>query len=467
MAVGKLRPPFADDVAHYTKMLAGHARMELIEVREDERAERRVPDDAYVSLLAADGDQMDSVGFARFIEQRRMSRRDLCFVIGGPFGLELERADHRLSLGADDAAPPAGARGAARAALPGAQDHRAGALPPLMRERSEVRAFLRRLRQLALMIALVIAAGTIGLALTEDRGIWESFQWALDTVATIGSHPNPETVPGQLVKVLLIVLGVGTLFYGLVTVTEVFVAGHLADLLAERRTLKAIEATSDHYIICGFGRVGRQVARDLRAAGARYVVIDALPENRELAAGVGVRFIEGEATEDEVLRAAGIMRARGVIACVDSDADNIFITLSARQLRPDIAIVARAASEASEAKLVHAGATRVISPYRSSGSEMARFALNPQVSGVVDVAPEYRLEEIAVAEGSEGVGTQIADIRGGAIIVGVRSADGTFHPQPPSSTVLNAGDVVMAMGTLRTVQRLESLFVPARTETRS
>jgi 23S rRNA (pseudouridine1915-N3)-methyltransferase len=100
VAVGKLRPPFVDDVAHYTKMLAGHARMELVEVREDERAERRVPTDAYVSLLAADGDQLDSVAFARFIEQRRMSRRDLCFVIGGPFGLELERADHRLSLGA-------------------------------------------------------------------------------------------------------------------------------------------------------------------------------------------------------------------------------------------------------------------------------------------------------------------------------------------------------------------------------
>ena len=99
MAVGKLRPPFVDDVAHYTKLLAGHARMELIEVREDERAERRVPDDAYVSLLAADGVQLDSIGFARFIEERRMSRRDLCFVIGGAFGLEMD-ADHRLSLGA-------------------------------------------------------------------------------------------------------------------------------------------------------------------------------------------------------------------------------------------------------------------------------------------------------------------------------------------------------------------------------
>jgi 23S rRNA (pseudouridine1915-N3)-methyltransferase len=100
VAVGRLRPPFADDVAHYTKMLAGHTRMELIEVREGEGVQRRVPDDAFVSLLAADGDRLDSVGFARFIEQRRMSRRDLCFVIGGPFGLELDRADHRLSLGA-------------------------------------------------------------------------------------------------------------------------------------------------------------------------------------------------------------------------------------------------------------------------------------------------------------------------------------------------------------------------------
>ena len=334
-------------------------------------------------------------------------------------------------------------------------------------QKTEIRAFLRRLRTLALLIVVLIAGGTAGLAITEDDGVWDAFQWALDTIATIGSHPRPETVAGQIVKVLLTVLGVGTLLYVLVSVTEVFVAGHLTELLAERRTLKAIEATSDHYIICGFGRVGRQVARDLRAAGARYVVVDALPENRELAAGIGVRFIEGQATEDEVLRAAGIMRARGVIACVDSDADNIFITLSARELRPDIAIVARAAAEDSEPKLLRAGATRVISPYKTSGAEMARLALNPQVFGVVDVAPEYRMEEIEVAPGCAGEGQPIADVRGDAIIVGVRSADGTFKPQPPGETVLCAGDVVMAMGTLRTVQRLEALFAPSRTEAHS
>jgi voltage-gated potassium channel len=336
-----------------------------------------------------------------------------------------------------------------------------------MTDRREFRAFLRRLRSLALVLAYVLAFGTVGLMATEDVGPWRGFIWSLDIMATVGSIPPPDSVAGQAVKVALIVLGVGTLFYGLVAVTEVFVSGHMAELLQERRRQKLIDATSDHYIICGFGRVGRQVARDLRAAGARYVVIDSLPENRELAAGIGVRFIEGEATDDEVLRAAGIMRARGVIACVDSDADNIFITLSARQLRPDVAIVARAASEDSESKLLRAGATRVISPYKTSGSEMARLALNPQVAGVMDVAPEYRMEEIEVAPGCAGEGQPIGDVRGGAIIVGVRKADGTFHPQPAAETMLEAGDVVMAMGTLRTVQRLEALFARERTETRS
>jgi len=331
---------------------------------------------------------------------------------------------------------------------------------------ADIRAFLRRLRTLAILVGALVVLGSIGLSVTEGVGLWEGFQWTLDTIATIGSHPVPDTVGGQIVRVVLIVLGVGTLFYGLVTVTEVFVAGHLAELFEERRTLKAIEATSDHYVICGFGRVGRQVARDLRAAGARYVVVDDNPANRELAAGIGVRFIAGEAADDEVLRAAGIMRARGVVACVDSDAENIFITLSARELRPDIAIVARASSEDSESKLLRAGATRVISPYKTSGSEMARLALNPQVSGVVEVAAEYRLEEIEVAPGCEGEGKAIGDVRGGAIIVGVRAADGSFQPQPPAEAILGAGDVLVALGTVRTVKRLEQLFSPDRATAR-
>jgi voltage-gated potassium channel len=334
-------------------------------------------------------------------------------------------------------------------------------------DREEIRAFLRRLRALALVLLLVLALGTLGLMITEDVGPWRGFIWSLDIAATVGSIPPPDTIPGQVVKVALIVLGVGTLFYGLVTVTEVFVSGHLTDLLTERREQKLIDATDDHYIICGFGRVGRQVARDLRAAGARYVVVDHNPEAREIAQGVGVRFIAGEPSDDEVLRAAGVMRARAVIACVDSDADNIFICLTVRGLRADVAIVARASEEDVESKLLRAGATRVISPYRTSGSEMARLALNPQIRGALDVDPQYRMEEIEVAAGSAGEGQPLGDVRGGAIIVGVRAAGGQFQPQPPGSTVLRAGDVVTALGTGRTMERLEALFAPVGARARS
>jgi len=327
--------------------------------------------------------------------------------------------------------------------------------------RRELAVFLRRMTQLGIAIATVLAIGTVGFVVTEGVGVWYAFQWALDTVATVGSIPPPHDVGGQIVKVVLIVLGVGTLFYALVTVTEFFVAGHLGEVLAHRREQKLIDSLSNHYLICGFGRVGRQAARDLRAARAKYVVIDSNPENRELATAVGVRFIEGDAADDEVLRQAGVERARALLACADSDAENIFITLTARELRSDLVIVARASVEDSEKKLKRAGADRVISPYKSSGTEMARLALHPQLTGVVDVDTEYRMEEIAVSAGCDGVNQTIGDIRGGAMIVGLRRPDGTFVPQPAAEIVLGPGDVVMALGTPRTLVRLEKLFEPA------
>jgi voltage-gated potassium channel len=322
----------------------------------------------------------------------------------------------------------------------------------------ELLTFARRLIRLGMVIAGVLAAGTIAFAISEDLSPWEAFRWSLDIVATVGSAAHPRTTVGEVTSTLLIVVGVGTLFYGLVTVTEFFVAGHLAELLHERRTQRMIDATSDHFIICGFGRVGRQVARDLRAAGARYVVIDPDPENLQRAEGVGVRLIEGEASADDVLRRAGVERARAVIACVDSDAENIFITLTVRELNPSAAVVARASVEDSESKLLRAGAHRVISPYKSSGSEMARLALHPQVSGAIEVDADHRLEEIEVMAGCAGEGKSVGDVRGGSFIVGVRDAGGGFHAQPPAERVLAAGDVVLALGTARTMERLEALF---------
>jgi voltage-gated potassium channel len=325
----------------------------------------------------------------------------------------------------------------------------------------EIRVFVARLLRLAGVIVLLLVAGTTGYVVSTDGGVWDSFVLSLDTIATVGSIPHPTSTGAEIVTVGLIVTGVGTLFYALVTVTEFFVSGHLGQLLEQRRTQKMIDALTDHYIICGFGRVGRQVARDLRAAGARYVVIDNNPETRQTDVGVGARIIEGQPSDDDVLRQAGIERARGVVACVDSDAENIFITLTARELNPTVAIVARAASEDSENKLRRAGADRVISPYKASGAEMARLALHPQVSGLVDVAPEYRMEEIEVVAGADGAGRTVEDVRGGAVIAGIRRPQGGFQPQPAGETVLHPGDVVVVMGTPRTLERLEQLFDPA------
>jgi voltage-gated potassium channel len=324
----------------------------------------------------------------------------------------------------------------------------------------QLAVFLRRLATLGAVVCLLLVAGMLGFAVTEDTSLWGGFVWALDTIATVGSIPSPETTGGQVVKVLLIVLGVGTLFYGLVAVTEFFVAGHVTGLLDERRRQRLVDALSDHYLVCGFGRVGRQVVRVLQAAGANYVVIDRNPDSLAVAAASGTPYVEGEASDEQLLRQAGVERARALIACVDSDAENVFITLTVRELRPDLTIVARASGEEAEQKLRRAGAQRVISPYKSSGSEMARLALHPQVTGVVDVAPEYRMEEIEVTPGCVGAGRPLADVGGSAIVAALRRPDGELVPQPSGDTVLQSGDVLIAMGTASTMDRLEALFAP-------
>jgi len=321
----------------------------------------------------------------------------------------------------------------------------------------QLTVFARRIALLGVIALGLLVLGGIALALSEGVSLWYGFRWALDTAATVGGFPQPHALAGQIVQVALVLLGVGTLFYALATVAEFFVAGHLGDLLAIRRMQRMIDSLTDHHIICGFGRVGRQVARDLQAARAPYVVVDATSANRPLAERSGMGFIEGDAAEDSVLIQAGIARARSIIACADSDADNVFITLTARELRADIPIVARAAIEDTEKKLKRAGADRVISPYKTSGTEMARLALHPQLSGVIDVDVEYRMEEIPVGEGCEGVGKTVGDIRGASMIVGLRRG-AEFQPQPAADTHLLGGDVIVAMGTPSTLERLERLL---------
>jgi voltage-gated potassium channel len=334
------------------------------------------------------------------------------------------------------------------------------ALRQRARARRELDLFMRRLAFLLIALAALFIVGTAGYALIEGTSLAYGFSWTIDTITTVGSIPDPEDTAGRVLKVVVELLGIGTLFYGFATVAEFFVSGQLSGVLEQRRKQRMIDSYQDHFIVCGYGRVGRQVTRDLQTARASVVVIDDNPENRDLAREAGVPYIESEPADDETLRRAGIGRAHGIIACVDSDAENIFITLTARELRSDIHIIARASAEDSEKKLARAGADRVISPYKTSGAEMARIALHPQVGGAVELA-DYRMEEIEVSDQSDVVGKTIEAIRGRSVIVALRRADGRLEPQPQPQTELGAGDRIVALGTPETLEQLENAFQPA------
>ncbi len=326
-----------------------------------------------------------------------------------------------------------------------------------LRARAELTLFMRRLAVVLSILAVLIVGGTIGFSLTEGTSVAYSFGWTLDTITTLGSIPDPHDSVARALKVCLELFGIGTLFYALATVAEFFVSGQLSGLLDERRMQKIIDSLSDHYIICGYGRVGRQVARDLRRAGQDVRGHRRQPRHPPSLGEDDVPRIDREAADDEVLEQAGLRRARGVIACVDSDAENIFITLTARELREDIMIIARASAEDSEKKLLRAGADRVVSPYKTSGSEMARTALHPQVAGSVEVA-DYRMDEIEVDEGCDGIGRSIEEVRGAAMIVALWRNTGTLQPQPAPETRIEVGDKLVALGTPDALERLELVF---------
>jgi voltage-gated potassium channel len=254
-----------------------------------------------------------------------------------------------------------------------------GLLPPQPSRalvRRELGYFLRRLALTAVFLTALLLVGALSFSRFEGTTYWQGIMRAFETVTTVGSIGHPETLGGEITEVVVITLGLGTLFYLLGTVSELLVTGHLTGLLGAYRMQRRIADLNDHYLICGFGRVGRRVARRLRESGVPFVVIDANPDIRDEMEEEGVLHVDGHASDDDVLCEAGIARARAVIACVDSDADNIFVTISARALRPDIEIVARAANEATEKKLIRAGANDVISPYKASGDAMARLALD-------------------------------------------------------------------------------------------
>jgi voltage-gated potassium channel len=319
----------------------------------------------------------------------------------------------------------------------------------------------------ATLVALVV--GTVGFALALGDDWEDALYRAVVTSTLTGLDNRPTGTAAELLTILLVLAGVAIYAYVASILVEAITRGIVAGAWAEKRRRRTIDRMRNHFIICGYGRVGRRVAAEFRDAGVEYVVVDMRPESIAVARDQGDSFVEGSATEDESLEAAGLAHARGLVASSDSDTDNLYIALSARAVRPDLLIVARASDEDAAKKLRLAGADRVIQPYSAAGREMAKLVLKPQVAAFLDVVSaaggtDFLLEEIEVTAASGRAGKSLRDLqvreRTGAIIVALRKRDGTFDTTPEPDVVFEEGDVMIGVGTSDEIRRLEELFAP-------
>jgi voltage-gated potassium channel len=333
----------------------------------------------------------------------------------------------------------------------------------------------RRMLRMFAAVGAVLGVGTVGFRLILDESWLDSFYRTVVTASLNGLDSPPSGAAGRLWTILVVLAGLTIFAYVGAVVVETIAGGLLSGALAEHRRRRTIDRLRDHFIICGFGRVGRRVAREFRAAGVRYVVLDFHDDAVAAAREEGELFIQGNGTEDEDLRKAGLEHAVGLVASADSDADNLYISLSARAARPELIIVARASDEDAERKLKLAGADRVVLPYGTAGRVMANLALKPQVAAFLDVVTsasgeDFHLEEIEITSTCPRAGQSIRDLRvrdeTGAIIVAVRKHDGTFDTTPSPDARLEVGDVLISVGTTDELQKLEDYFAPRETVAR-
>jgi voltage-gated potassium channel len=319
--------------------------------------------------------------------------------------------------------------------------------------------------QLALLLVFtVLAGGTAGYRLIEGWPLWDAFYMTAITVSTVGYrevHPLSQT--GEAFTLLVIFSGVGTAFYTATLVATLIVEGALHRRLDERRQRRMLASLQDHFILCGYGRIGSLIAEELHKQAVPFVVLERDPARVAQVIERGWVGVEADASHDEVLVRAGVHRAKGLIAAVGTDAENVYTVLTARVVRPDLFIIARVESDDAEQKLRRAGADRVISPYHIGASHMAQSALRPAVVDFVQLATssghlDLSMEQVRMREGSVFVGQTIveAGIRQtfGVIIVAIQRAEGTMEFNPPPDAILRAGDELVVLGRPQSVKAL-------------
>jgi len=299
--------------------------------------------------------------------------------------------------------------------------------------------------------------------ITEDRSAWDAFYMTVLALTTVEA-PNNLSRAGQRFTVVLLLGGVGAALYTFTLLATVVVEGGLPKRLQRRRHERMLESIKDHFIICGYGRIGSIVARQFTRQGVPFVVVERSPERLQAAIEDGALGVEADASREDVLKRVGIARARGLIAAVGTDAENVYAVLSARVMRPDLFIVGRAETEDATQKLKRAGADRVISPYQIGAVQIAQTALRPAVVDFVELATsseniDLAMEEITIAASSPLASTTILDAnlrqRYGVIVVGIQRQDRSMEFNPEPDTAIRSGDKLVVLGRPESLRRLE------------
>jgi voltage-gated potassium channel len=305
-------------------------------------------------------------------------------------------------------------------------------------------------------ICLVVIAGTAGYMLIEGWTFLESLYMTVITITTIGYREmHPPTTGGMIFTLLLIFGGIGVVTYTAITGAKMLIEGEVTSILSRRRSMKAIGKVRNHFVVCGYGRMGSFICHELHARGLPFVVVEKNPARQTKVLDTGYLLSPGDATEEEVLTAAGIRKARGLVSVLDSDAANVYAVLTARELNENLEIIARAAEEAAHKKLMRAGASRVISPYQIGGMRMVMGILKPTVMSFLELAMDHKeldveMEEIRVSDASNYRDKRLVEtgIRKemDLIVVAVKKKDGQMVFNPGPYTIIESGDTLVAMG---------------------
>lgn len=339
----------------------------------------------------------------------------------------------------------------------------------LVKRSNEYGFVVQRLRYVVYMLAVILTIGTAYYHLGEGMGLLDAFYMTVITVSTVGfGEVAPLSQSGRLFTAGLILFGVSTVAYGYSVLTTLIIEGQLKQIWVLRRRGKMLEKLKDHYIICGYGRMGKYISRKLAEQGYPFVIVERDGETDLKLETEGYLHINDNATNEETLVLAGIKRARGLVSVVSSDADNLFICLTARQLNPDIFIIARVAEDSAESKMIKAGANKVISPYKIGGERMAMALLKPSVLDFLEIATgakergkPLRMEEIEVLAESALRGRTLIEGRirehTGAIIIAVKKQDGRMEFNPRPDYLIEDGDIFITLGSVEHLSLLEEL----------